>query len=396
MVLITCGLWLLVIPFYPAHCINCGSTRGEAIFTSMPKWAQAMDVVVFLAIVCAIVLDRQPAQPVPIMKGPKYNELSSRQTEPSAQAVAVESKPAPDIPVSEPAAPEVAPTTSNDPDSHKVREDGRVYSVALIDAMDMSVGTEVLAQGRVASFGYEAMRSRPFAVIKDEQQPDKTLLCAMMEDEGVEVVSLYHVGEVVRVSGEYMGTLGLAGNPSMPILSNCQVAGPQHNVVRPADAANPAHDGHLAVAEEPSNLDRDDTIYNPGGEVSPPKALFAPDPGYTAEARRAKLQGTCTLELVVGPDGHPRNIRVTHPLGGGLDEKAIENIQQWRFEPAMKDGKPIAAQISVAVTFHLWTELHSTIGDLGVQSGLIANTRSDLEILKHKGDRNYYEFTKPM
>jgi len=38
-------------------------------------------------------------------------------------------------------------------------------------------------------------------------------------------------------------------------------------------------------------------------------------------------------------------------------------------------------------------QLQSTIGDLGVQSGLIANTRSDLEVLKHKGDRNYYEFT---
>jgi chromosome segregation ATPase len=37
--------------------------------------------------------------------------------------------------------------------------------------------------------------------------------------------------------------------------------------------------------------------------------------------------------------------------------------------------------------------LQSTIGDLGVQSGLIATTRSDLEVLKHKGDRNYYEFT---
>jgi hypothetical protein len=37
--------------------------------------------------------------------------------------------------------------------------------------------------------------------------------------------------------------------------------------------------------------------------------------------------------------------------------------------------------------------LQSTIGDLGKQSGLIANTRGDLEVLKHKGDRNYYEFT---
>jgi hypothetical protein len=38
-------------------------------------------------------------------------------------------------------------------------------------------------------------------------------------------------------------------------------------------------------------------------------------------------------------------------------------------------------------------KLQSAVGDLGVQSGLIATTRSDLDILKHKGDRNYYEFT---
>lgn len=38
-------------------------------------------------------------------------------------------------------------------------------------------------------------------------------------------------------------------------------------------------------------------------------------------------------------------------------------------------------------------KLQSAVGDLGVQSGLIANTREDLEALKHKGDRNYYEFT---
>lgn len=38
-------------------------------------------------------------------------------------------------------------------------------------------------------------------------------------------------------------------------------------------------------------------------------------------------------------------------------------------------------------------KLDRTIGDLGIQSGLIAHTREDLEQLKHRGDRNYYEFT---
>lgn len=129
--------------------------------------------------------------------------------------------------------------------------DGRTYSVALVvSASEIPVGTELFAQGRVASFGYAGMRSRPFAIMEDEQQPGKTLLCAMMPDEGAEVLSLYHQGESVQVFGKYMGILSLAGNPSMPTFSDCKVASPTDKVVRPAprrlphaDAIRPG-DGH--------------------------------------------------------------------------------------------------------------------------------------------------------
>jgi TonB family protein len=60
------------------------------------------------------------------------------------------------------------------------------------------------------------------------------------------------------------------------------------------------------------------------------------------------------LYLIVGPDGKPRDIRVLRTLGLGLDEKSIEAVRTWRFEPAMKDGKPVAVQISVEVEFHLY------------------------------------------
>jgi protein TonB len=91
-----------------------------------------------------------------------------------------------------------------------------------------------------------------------------------------------------------------------------------------------------------------------GGGVSAPKIIYQPDPEYSEEARKAKYQGTCVLWLVVGPDGKPRDIRVQRTLGLGLDEKAIEAVRTWRFEPALKDGKPVAVQINVEVSFRLY------------------------------------------
>jgi TonB family protein len=91
-----------------------------------------------------------------------------------------------------------------------------------------------------------------------------------------------------------------------------------------------------------------------GGGVSAPRPVFTPDPEYSEEARKAKYQGTCVLWLVVGSDGKPRDIKVARTLGLGLDEKAIEAVKQWKFEPAMKDGKPVAVQINVEVSFRLY------------------------------------------
>ncbi len=95
-------------------------------------------------------------------------------------------------------------------------------------------------------------------------------------------------------------------------------------------------------------------VFRVGGGVSAPKVLFAPDPDYSEEARKAKYQGTCILWLIVGPDGHPRNVKVARTLGMGLDQKAIDAVRNWKFEPAMKDGKPVAVQINVEVNFRLY------------------------------------------
>jgi len=94
--------------------------------------------------------------------------------------------------------------------------------------------------------------------------------------------------------------------------------------------------------------------YRVGGGVSAPRAVYSPDPEYSEEARKAKWQGTVVLWVVIGPDGRPRDVRVQRSLGMGLDEKAIEAVRLWKFEPAKKDGQPVAVQVNVEVNFRLY------------------------------------------
>jgi len=95
-------------------------------------------------------------------------------------------------------------------------------------------------------------------------------------------------------------------------------------------------------------------IFHVGGGVSPPRPIYRPDPEFSEEARKAKYQGVCTLGMVVGVDGRPTQIKVLGSLGMGLDEKAIEAVRNWKFEPGMKDGHPVATIIAVEVDFHLY------------------------------------------
>lgn len=96
-------------------------------------------------------------------------------------------------------------------------------------------------------------------------------------------------------------------------------------------------------------------LYQVGGTVSAPTPIFSPDPEFSDEARRAKYQGVCMVSLIVDAQGNPRNIHVVQTLGMGLDEKAIEAVQKWKFKPAMKDGRtPVPVMITVEVDFHLY------------------------------------------
>ena len=92
-------------------------------------------------------------------------------------------------------------------------------------------------------------------------------------------------------------------------------------------------------------------MYRVGGGVSAPSIVSARQPDYTDEASRVHKEGKVVISLIVDTAGRARNLRVVSPLGYGLDEKAIQAVQQWRFQPGMKDGKPVNVQLNIEVEF---------------------------------------------
>ncbi len=90
----------------------------------------------------------------------------------------------------------------------------------------------------------------------------------------------------------------------------------------------------------------------PPGSTAP-VLIFKKEAEYSEEARKAKYQGTVVLNVTVNEDGTVGNVKVLRSLGLGLDEKAIEAVQHWKFKPGTTNGVPAAMQTAVTVNFQL-------------------------------------------
>jgi protein TonB len=95
-------------------------------------------------------------------------------------------------------------------------------------------------------------------------------------------------------------------------------------------------------------------IFHVGEGVSAPRAIYTPEPEFSEEARKAKYQGVVVLNIIVGTDGRVHNPRVVRSLGMGLDEKAIEGVKTWKFDPSKKDGRAVAVEMNIEVAFNLY------------------------------------------
>ena len=91
----------------------------------------------------------------------------------------------------------------------------------------------------------------------------------------------------------------------------------------------------------------------------PAKLLKRVPPNYSEEGLEAGVQGISLYEIVIDEKGMPTNLRLLSPLGYGLDERAKEAIEQWRFEPARLNGEPVSVYGRIEVAFRLRGVKHS-------------------------------------
>jgi TonB family protein len=98
-----------------------------------------------------------------------------------------------------------------------------------------------------------------------------------------------------------------------------------------------------------------DVVYDRlGKDITPPKATYQPEPEYANKARKKKIQGTVMVSIVITPEGTVRDAKVMTSLDKDLDQKALEAVSKWKFQPATKDGKPVALRTVVELNFHLY------------------------------------------
>jgi Sel1 repeat len=217
MVLLTFGFWLLVIPFYPLRCINCGlkSMDAQNIPWYRPGDTGSKIVVAAIGLFVLVVL----VQAI----------LHIGSSSPTFTSV----------PVGNPARTTTAPkgtvTQSKNTEDHELHllpnlfgsgavSDGRTYSVALVSAYQTRIppATELFVQGT-----FTGLAGPNTITITDEEETDKTLVCGMSPEEFQDVTSLYRMGSRVQVYGTYVH-----GSGGISVFRNCRVSDPTANVVR--------------------------------------------------------------------------------------------------------------------------------------------------------------------
>jgi len=100
-----------------------------------------------------------------------------------------------------------------------------------------------------------------------------------------------------------------------------------------------------------NEADASRAVYWPNEVDSKARIISKREPAFTEEARRGRVNGTVVLRMILMADGTVGHILILKGLPAGLSEEAIYAARATRFEPAMKDGRPVAQFITVSYGF---------------------------------------------
>lgn len=82
-----------------------------------------------------------------------------------------------------------------------------------------------------------------------------------------------------------------------------------------------------------------------------PTLIYSVDPQFPANAPKGKFSGIAVVSMIVDTNGKPEQVHVVKPLGPEFDKAAVAAVKQYRFRPALQNGKPVPVKVNVEVDF---------------------------------------------
>jgi protein TonB len=194
-----------------------------------------------------------------------------------------------------------------------------------------------------------------------EQDPssgpaDQLVLAVQIEGQPapVSAVWLKREGCIDLLAGDRAAGRAEATPATAALLDLARRALPQDTVIEQlalfhGDEPSVANPGIVIVPPTPEELPKfGDYVY----VTELPEAIVKVPPQYPTDAREKGVDGTVLVQALVGRDGTVRDVRVQKSIRL-LDAAAVQAVYQWRFKPALSEGKPVAVWVAVPVRFAL-------------------------------------------
>jgi len=210
-----------------------------------------------------------------------------------------------------------------------------ISKTGTVESLDVTSGAEELRESALEAF--RQWTYKPYLLNGQPVEVETTIVVIYTLPDGVLTL------RASPVANNNMPNFGDPNSPlinkSMPLIGNSM--------------GTPMHATQNAQAQ--SEQDYKDGRIVPmqiGGDVTRPTIIHQPEPKYTDEDKQEyRKEGTPTVSLIVDEHGLPQNVHMVHETGSDFDKKMVELVKQYRFKPAMVNGKPVAMYLNVEVNF---------------------------------------------